>query len=264
MLKQIIINKLFPKNKFRSLPERSLYNFINENYNVKQIKVNDRKVLKGKELDLYLPEDNLAIEYNGLYWHSYPFLEKNEAKIKHNFKTKKCSSNDISLVHIWEDDWIYNRENVENILDIHLNKYSRKRVILNSKVKILKNKEESYSSFDRFSIQRFNKNLKDLIYSIQYKDNVLAYIQVVNKQIKNIAIYNKILSMVELISILKKNNRFRTISLDRSQGIQNFKEFKILKFITPKSRKIQNKKRKAYCNTSNNIIWDCGYNLCKF
>jgi len=46
--------------------EKLLINFIKENYTDK-ILLNDRKVLRGKELDIYLPELKLAFEFNGLY-----------------------------------------------------------------------------------------------------------------------------------------------------------------------------------------------------
>jgi len=52
------------KNLFTSQPEKDLNTYIlsiDNNINILQ---NNRKILKGKELDLYLPEYNLAIEYN--------------------------------------------------------------------------------------------------------------------------------------------------------------------------------------------------------
>lgn len=75
---------------------------------------NDKKVLNGKELDIYIPSKNLAIEYNGLYWHSdKATLEKNDipnketrmyAKYRHIEKTKLCKEKNIRLIHIFEDD----------------------------------------------------------------------------------------------------------------------------------------------------------------
>lgn len=63
----------------------------------------DKKVLSGVELDIYLPEFNLAIEYNGLYWHS-----ENRGKHKHYHidKTNLCENKDIRLIHIFDDEWI--------------------------------------------------------------------------------------------------------------------------------------------------------------
>jgi hypothetical protein len=57
--------------------------FIKSIYNGKII-TNNRKILKGKELDIYLPDEKLAIEFDGIYWHSL----KDENY--HLNKTKLC------------------------------------------------------------------------------------------------------------------------------------------------------------------------------
>jgi len=64
-------------------------------------KENDRLVLDGLELDFYLPNYKIAIECNGLYWHS----EKNgKDKDYHLNKTLICKQNNIRLIHLFEDD----------------------------------------------------------------------------------------------------------------------------------------------------------------
>jgi hypothetical protein len=73
---------------------------------------NDRNILNGKELDIFIPEKNIAIEFNGLYWHSELF----KGKTYHQEKTKLCNSQDIDLIHIFEDDWIYRKEIVKSII----------------------------------------------------------------------------------------------------------------------------------------------------
>lgn len=76
-----------------------------------EIVTNHRKIFNGRsELDVYLPELNLAFEYNGLYWHS----ELNKSMFYHFEKTESCESKGIHLVHIYEDDWIFKREIVES------------------------------------------------------------------------------------------------------------------------------------------------------
>jgi hypothetical protein len=68
----------------------------------------NRAILKGMELDIYLPERNLAIEYNGLYWHT---IENNgKHKNSHYDKWKACQNIGIQLIQIWEDDWKDRRE----------------------------------------------------------------------------------------------------------------------------------------------------------
>ena len=63
---------------------------------------NDRKILNNKELDVYIPSHNLAIEHNGLYWHSELYYDKNY----HLNKTIECQKKDIKLLHVFEDEWV--------------------------------------------------------------------------------------------------------------------------------------------------------------
>lgn len=94
-----------------SIKEKELLEFIRQNYKGEIIK-NDRSILSGKELDIYLPDLNLAIEYNGLYWHSN--IYKNDDY--HFNKNFECSNKNVQLIHIWEDQWTYYNEETKNII----------------------------------------------------------------------------------------------------------------------------------------------------
>ncbi len=87
-----------------------LLEFISEHYKGEIIK-NNRSII-GKEIDIYLPELKLGFEYNGLYWHSDVYKDKNY----HLDKTNKCFDNSIRLIHIWEDDWLHKTEIVKSQL----------------------------------------------------------------------------------------------------------------------------------------------------
>jgi len=65
------------------------------------VKRNDRSMLGGLELDIHVPGGNLAIEYNGLYWHSHTHRSSNY----HENKTKLAREAGINLIHIFEDEW---------------------------------------------------------------------------------------------------------------------------------------------------------------
>jgi len=88
---------------------------------------NDRSLLDGKELDIYIPSHNLAIEYNGLYWYSELFVDDNY----HLNKTEMCEEKGVQLIHIFEDEWLYKQDivksRIKNILGLTENKiYARK------------------------------------------------------------------------------------------------------------------------------------------
>lgn len=101
--------------------EISVLDFIKLNYNG-YIDISNRKILKGKELDIYLPDLNLAFEFNGLYWHSESFKEKDY----HLNKTKECLNKGIQLIHIWEDDWDNKQDIVKSIILNKLGKNTKK------------------------------------------------------------------------------------------------------------------------------------------
>lgn len=80
---------------------------------------NDRKVLAGLELDIYLPELRIAVEYNGDYWHSDDFVSKRNttAEKLHETKRSKCEENDVLLLFVWESDWKDKRHEIEKALN---------------------------------------------------------------------------------------------------------------------------------------------------
>ncbi len=76
----------------------------------------NRKILDGKEIDIYLPEHNLGIEVNGLYWHSEKFVEPKT----HQEKTLLAEEKGLHLIHLWEDDINSKAPIVKSILRIKL------------------------------------------------------------------------------------------------------------------------------------------------
>ena len=94
------------------------------------IHTNDRTVLDGKELDIYVPERKIAIEFDGIFWHN----ENNKANNYHLEKTEDCEKNGIRLIHIFEDEWLKKKDiwksMLNNIFETTPNKiFARKCVI---------------------------------------------------------------------------------------------------------------------------------------
>jgi hypothetical protein len=94
-----ICYKCFPEErKYRSKGEDELCQVIMGLYSGK-IEMN--KKMLGYEVDIYIPDKNLAFEYNGLYWHSELYKDD----LYHKNKKIAFSNENINLIHIWEDDW---------------------------------------------------------------------------------------------------------------------------------------------------------------
>ena len=63
---------------------------------------NTRKIISPYELDIYIPDKNIAIEFNGLYWHSE---QAGKTRNYHKKKWEKCQEKGVQLITVWEDDW---------------------------------------------------------------------------------------------------------------------------------------------------------------
>lgn len=101
----------------------------------------NRQILHGKELDIYIPNNNLAIEFNGLYYHSE--LTGNKDKNYHLNKTNECEKLGIRLIHIFEDEWRSKKEIVKSRLRHILGGCTSKIFARKCKVKILDSAESN-------------------------------------------------------------------------------------------------------------------------
>lgn len=91
---------------------------------------NDRTILDGKELDIYIPSMKMAFEFDGVFWHN----ENNRPNDYHLWKTLECEKHGIRLIHIFEDEWIYKKEIWKSMISNLLNKtdnkiYARKCIV---------------------------------------------------------------------------------------------------------------------------------------
>lgn len=73
-----------------------------------------RGVVGGRtELDVYVPDRQVAIEANGVFWHSE---RSGKDRTYHRAKWDACARAGIQLIQVWEDDWKYRRKTVERLL----------------------------------------------------------------------------------------------------------------------------------------------------
>ena len=95
-----ICTNCFPISENASISQIEVENYIKENYNG-EILSDCKNIINPYEIDIYLPELKIGFEFNGVWWHSDKFKEKNYHQNKHNLSEK----NEIKLYSIWEDDW---------------------------------------------------------------------------------------------------------------------------------------------------------------
>ncbi len=107
--------------------ERAILSFLKTIY-TGEIRLNDRTVLpSGKELDFYIPELKLAIEVNGVYYHSLKFRKDIDY---HLSKTEESESLGLRLIHIFSDEWVKKRyivkERLKSLVGVSGKHYARK------------------------------------------------------------------------------------------------------------------------------------------
>lgn len=93
-----------------SYPEQALYFYIRQAF--PGCRNRDTETLDGLELDLYLPEENIAIEYNGLWAHSF-----RERKLCDARKLSLCREKNILLIRICETRTVNRHVKGEHLIE---------------------------------------------------------------------------------------------------------------------------------------------------
>ena len=240
--------------------ELKLVNFIKEKYNYEVIE-KDRKILNGKELDIYIPERKLAIEVNGLYYHCADYKDKNY----HLEKTNLCKQKGITLIHIFDD---YDLDKVHCLLDQYLleefksiKKYKIKEIDKDIAIKfikdnsLIKNEEMTiqlglFINNEIISVLTFNKNeITNFSMNIKYNYSMKELFSYLFEYFNENYIFKKIYKMVDL-SYEDVNIYFN-------------KNFKIKKTVNPDyfvfDRNLKIRIDKNIEGKSYKKVYNCGY-----
>lgn len=102
--------------------ELDLQNFVKSICN-EPVETNTRQVISPKELDIFIPSKKVAIEYDGIFWHSTCF---NGNKKYHANKTKACSEKGIRLIHIFSDEWTEKQDICKSLISSALGIYKQR------------------------------------------------------------------------------------------------------------------------------------------
>ncbi len=132
-------------------------------------KFNDRTQIQPLELDVYLPEHSLAIELNGLYWHTKISGGKDDNY--HLNKLKRCTEKGIRLIQIFEDEWRYSK----NIVKARIrNALGMQRFSVGAReCQIVQVDKETKNKFlDKYHMQGRDKSVT--MYGLHYRGRLIA------------------------------------------------------------------------------------------
>lgn len=227
--------------------EKELIEFIKSIYKG-EITINSKNIISPQEIDIYLPELKIGIEYNGLYWHSE---KAGKNKNYHLNKTLQANSKGIRLIQIFSDEW------------------NNKKEIVKTKLKHILKLSDSNKIFARKCIiKEINKTIKNEFlnkYHIQGSDR---------SEIKLGAFYNNDLVAVMTFSkprlaIGKTKNNDNLIRYELSRYATKYDIIggasKLLKYFINnyKSNLIYSYSDNRWSNLNNNMYTNIGFNIVK-
>lgn len=156
------------KLQFSSNSEKLLLEYIKTLYSG-IIEENTRKVLDGKELDIYLPEKRLAFEFYGTVFHS----DRYRPKDYHQQKSIQCNQLGIRLVHVFEYEWMYKQEKIKALIRSALGIFEKKIYARKCYVQRISNFQ--YEEFlEKYHLQgSVNSSIR---YGLFYQDELVAVI----------------------------------------------------------------------------------------
>ena len=194
-----------------SRPELFVKSII-ELYNI-TFEQSNKTLIKPQELDLYVPDRNMAFEINGNYWHSEIAGERDS--YYHLNKTEKSNQIGINLIHLFDDEIDSKPEITMSIISGLLNIYQREINIDQCVIKKVTTEEKNaflntnhidgtvvstyniglYNNEELVSIMTFLKNKEGLILN--------RYCNILNTEISN--------SFENLFNHFKTNYKFDKI-----------------------------------------------------
>ena len=160
-------------NRFSKFEEEVL-SFVNSIYNG-NILHNNRKIITPFELDLYIPDKKVAIECNGVFWHS---INNGTKKDYHLNKTILCEEQNIRLIHIFENEWNDNKEVCKSIIASALGIYKNRIYARNCYIKEISTKDtKMFININNLKVYKKSSYKLGLFYN-----NELMQIITINKR----------------------------------------------------------------------------------
>lgn len=72
-----------------------------------EVEQSTRRILEGKEMDIYIPSIKTGFEFNGLYFHTENY---GKTQFYHQRKTNLAESKGVNLYQIFEDEYIHKKD----------------------------------------------------------------------------------------------------------------------------------------------------------
>lgn len=128
----------------------------------------DRTVLSPKELDFWIPSLNLAIEFNGTWYHREDNVS---SRNHHQLKWKLCDEKGIKLIQIWEHELLKSQSIIIDRLTHAINGKTKKIAARKCFVRKITS-EQSRDFFNKYHLQ--GNHPSSYIYGLYDQTNTLV------------------------------------------------------------------------------------------
>lgn len=132
-----IIEKYASDNHTSSINELEVLDFVKSVLSNMAVETTTRKIISPYELDIYIPEKKLAIEYNGVYYHCDDVLDNDY----HITKTILCEKLGIRLIHIFENEWREHKDICKSLIKSALGLYDKRIYARDCELKLVSSTE---------------------------------------------------------------------------------------------------------------------------
>ena len=150
-----------------SIPERAMADWIATlGVNVTR---NTRTIIPPYELDVYIPDHNIAVEYCGLYWHSE---QAGKDKWYHKTKRDMCERLGIRLLTVFEDEWLTRQQAVKSKIRSVLGVDNRETVMARKCSVVPVGVEAKKTFFDEYHVQ--GDGPSGVNYALVYANEIVA------------------------------------------------------------------------------------------
>jgi hypothetical protein len=128
----------------------------------------DREVIHPYELDIYFPMKKIAVEHNGLYWHSD--CQERMTPSYHRKKMKLCMEQGIRLLTMFEDEWWYQKDICISRMNDALGIIQNRIFARKCEIKQISNKE-AYGFLTRTHLQ--GPGVCEVAFGLFYNDKLV-------------------------------------------------------------------------------------------
>lgn len=161
--------------------ENELYEYICGLIGKENVQKRNKTILDGKEIDIYIPSLKIGFEYNGIRWHSEEF---GKDRLYHINKTRKAKEKGVTLIQIFEDEFVLKKEIVLSKIKHILQKNNNLEKIYARKTSVSEiDKDFAREFLEEFHIQGF---VNSTIYlGLFYKGSLIGVMSFLNEKSGN-------------------------------------------------------------------------------